>query len=219
MVVIKSYPSGISLHIDDEKQFDLVLEEVGMKFEESRRFFKNASVAVSVEGRELSIDEEKLLIQAIEEHSDVHVMCLVGKNEETNKKFVKAIRRIETLQEECNGRFHKGNVLSGHVIESDGNLVIFGNVHKGGTVAAGKNIIVLGELNGEAIAGLSDDFAFITAVRMNPELCRIGSLNYKPGKNGIFDKRKSEACIIYKKSESLVCEVITPEAVASAASI
>lgn len=220
MVVIKSYPKGISIHIYEEQIFEEVLIEIGNKLEESRKFFKNAAVAIAVEGRVLSMDEEKLLIQTIETHSDLQVICLVGKNEETNKKFIKALKRVEVSKEEHNGRFFRGNVLPGQTVDSEGSLVIIGSVLKGGIVSAAKEIIVLGELLGEACAGLDNEEGnFVAALRMSPTKCTISSRTYKPVKQGFFNKRKNEPCIIYKKGEDVICEAASPESILDAATI
>ncbi len=212
MVIIKSYQGGISLHVNNVTPFDELIVEIADKFEESRKFFKNASVAISVEGRILSQDEEIVLIQTIEEHSDLNIICLVGKNEETNKKFVKALKRVEQQYEEANCRYYRGNVNNDQMIDSDGNLIIIGNVHKGATIAAAKDIIVLGELNGEAYAGLCGESGhFVCAVRMNPTLCKINSKEFKISKKGLFDKSKNEPCIIYEKDGILSSEILNPE--------
>lgn len=220
MVIIKSYHSGISLHLGETDDFEQILSQVAEKFEESRKFFKNASVAISIEDRLLSTDEERQIIQTIEEHSDIQIMCIIGKDEETNRKFIKALKRIEDQKEEYNCRYVMGNVLGGQVIESEGNLVIVGNVMKGSTLAASKNIIVMGELLGEAYAGMDKERGhFITALRLSPEKCKIGELSFKISKNGIFAKKKNESSIIYEKDGQLISEVISPEAIANAASI
>lgn len=41
-VVIKSFPSGIVLHLDPDLPFDQLLADVGEKFRESSSFFKDA---------------------------------------------------------------------------------------------------------------------------------------------------------------------------------
>ena len=146
MVVIKSYPGGLSLRLNSEEDYETILNEVSAKFEESRKFFKNASVAISVEGRMLDAEEEKRLICAIEDHSDLSVICLVGKNEETNRKFVKALKKIDEMKDEYNNRVFRGNVLASQCIDSEGVLVVIGNVCRGGKVIAGKDIIVMGDL-------------------------------------------------------------------------
>ena len=220
MVIIKSYQGGLSIHVNDSQPFETLIVEIAKKFEESRKFFKNAAVAISVEGRTLSPEEEIVLIQTIEEHSDLEIICLVGKNEETNKRFVKALKRVEQQYEEANCRYYKGNVLADQVIDSDGNLFILGNVMKGGTVAANKDVIVLGELNGEVYAGMfGDPGHMVYAVRMNPTLCKIGSLELKNNKKGLFDKRKDEPCIVYEKDGALICEIADPENLINVTSI
>ena len=219
MVVIKSYPGGLSLRLNNDEDYETILDEVSNKFEESRKFFKNASVAISVEGRVLDAEEEKRLICAIEEHSDLSVICLVGKNEETNRKFVKALKKIDEMKDEYNNWVFRGNVLASQCVDSEGVLVIIGNVCRGGKVVAGKDIIVMGELEGEALCGQKCENSVAIALKMNPSRLIIGSKTYKPSKSGLFDKRKSEPCVIYDRSGSLVCEVVTPEIIADVTSI
>ena len=219
MVVIKSYPGGLSLRLNNDEDYETILDEVSNKFEESRKFFKNASVAISVEGRVLDAEEEKRLICAIEEHSDLSVICLVGKNEETNRKFVKALKKIDEMKDEYNNRVFRGNVLASQCVDSEGVLVIIGNVCRGGKVVAGKDIIVMGELEGEALCGQKCENSVAIALKMNPSRLIIGSKTYKPSKSGLFDKRKSEPCVIYDRSGSLVCEGVTPEIIADVTSI
>ena len=219
MVVIKSYPGGLSLRLNNDEDYETILDEVSNKFEESRKFFKNASVAISVEGRVLDAEEEKRLICAIEEHSDLSVICLVGKNEETNRKFVKALKKIDEMKDEYNNRVFRGNVLASQCVDSEGVLVIIGNVCRGGKVVAGKDIIVMGELEGEALCGQKCENSVAIALKMNPSRLIIGSKTYKPSKSGLFDKRKSEPCVIYDRCGSLVCEVVTPEIIADVTSI
>ena len=53
-VIIKSFPNGISIWLDDEMPFSQLIQEVAFKFKESAHFFKDASMVLSFEGRELS---------------------------------------------------------------------------------------------------------------------------------------------------------------------
>ena len=141
LTTIKSYQNGIALHLDPTADFEDVLADVATKFEESRKFFKNAKVALSIEDRVLSEEEEKRIVVAINEHSDVNLMCLVGKNEETNRKYVKALKRMESQFAENNTRLYVGNINEGDIIESEGSLIVYGNVEMGGAAVAKKDII------------------------------------------------------------------------------
>ena len=68
--------------MDAEASFDDILFEIADKFTNARAFFKDVKVALSIEGRILSTEEEKQVIQTITKNSDVQIICLIGKNEE-----------------------------------------------------------------------------------------------------------------------------------------
>ena len=53
-VIIKSFPNGLTIFLDSELPFSQLLEEIAMKFSESANFFKDASMVLSFEGRELT---------------------------------------------------------------------------------------------------------------------------------------------------------------------
>ena len=62
------------------------------------------------------------------------------------KTFEKEIAVSET-------KFHHGSLRSGQKIETEGSLVIIGDVNSGAEVIASDNIIILGALRGLAHAG------------------------------------------------------------------
>ncbi len=221
MVVIKSFKGGIALHLSEEEDFETILKEIGDRFEEAKKFFRDAALALSIEDRQVSADEEKAIIQAIESHSDLKIICLIGKNEETDRKFIKALKRVEIQRDESIGRFYKGDVLNGEVLESDGTLVVYGNVMPGGSVAAKKDIIVLGSLEGDAYADLDKEGGhFIAAVKMAPHSCTLCGENMKTSAGkGLFDKRKNVPCVIYSKNGELVCDILSPGIIENATTI
>lgn len=49
VVMIKSFPNGISLYLDAELPFEKILEEIGYKFAQARNFFGNVAMALSIE--------------------------------------------------------------------------------------------------------------------------------------------------------------------------
>ena len=53
-VLIKSFPNGITLRLDGELPFEELLTEISYKFSEARAFFGKVSMALSIEGREVS---------------------------------------------------------------------------------------------------------------------------------------------------------------------
>ena len=213
-VVMKSFPNGISIHMDQEADFSEILLEIADKFTNARAFFKDIKVALALEGRSLSTEEEKQIIQTITEHSDVQILCLIGKNEESGKGIIKALKRVENEKEEYNGRFHRGSLYTGQTLETEGSVVIVGNVEKGASVIASKDIIVIGALLGEAYAGASgNDSHFVCALKFDPQKCKIGDVrHHKTKEKGLFgNKNKFVPQIAYVKNNEIQVDNITKE--------
>lgn len=60
-------------------------------------------------------------------------------------------------------KFHRGSLRSGQKIETEGSLVVLGDVNSGAEVIASDNIIVLGALRGLAHAGAKGNKQAIVA--------------------------------------------------------
>ena len=215
LIVMKSFQNGISVYMDSDADFSEILKEIAVKFQNARAFFKDIKVALSLEGRNLSAEEEREIIQTISENSDVQIICLIGKNEESNKGIIKALKRVETEKEEYNGRFHKGSLVSGQTLETEGSIVIVGNVEKGASVIASKDVIIIGGLFGEAYAGAAgDDSHFVAALKFEPQRCKIGDVKFAGAKEkgGLFgSKNKFSPQIAYVKNNEIQVEGITKE--------
>ena len=76
-VIIKSSKNGINLVLDETMPFDLLLEEVKNKFVDSEKFFKNARIAISFEGRSLSEAEQYAVIDVIQQNTTISVVCIM----------------------------------------------------------------------------------------------------------------------------------------------
>lgn len=64
---------------------------------------------------------------------------------------------------------------SGQKVHSDGSIIIWGNVHESAEVTAGKDVVVLGRLEGLAHAGCFGDISStIFALQLSPRQVRIG---------------------------------------------
>ena len=212
-VIIKSFQNGIAVILDASIPFQTLLEEVGMKFRESATFFKDAKMAVSFEGRSLSAEEEKQLVAEITSNCSLRIICLVGKDDEKNQTYLKAIHQIEK-KDENEGRFYKGTLKDGQVLEVDSSIVIIGDVYPGSAIAAKKDIIIIGGLYGEAYAGVDgEDGHFVAALEMSPEKLKIGNIKYDTGKKaGKWSiKPKVQPKIAYEKAGQILVEPITKE--------
>ncbi len=182
--VIKSFQNGINLLLNPEVSFEQILQDMAEKFASSRSFFGSASVALAIEGRVLSQEEEVAIIDVVRENSDLNVICIVGKEDAQNNNFVKA---LQTMQSKLpSGEYMQvfsGSLTDNEVIEMEDSIIILGDVEAGCSVTSSKNIVVLGGLYGEACAGKeTGKEAYIVAVEMEPSSLSIGNFKYIPMK-------------------------------------
>ncbi|MDE6814785.1 MAG: septum site-determining protein MinC, partial [Lachnospiraceae bacterium] len=178
-VIIKSFPNGIVLHLNPELDFDELLFQIAMKFKESSGFFKDAKMALSIKGRKLTDEEENQVLEAISENSDITVICIVSRDEETDRQFVKAIAQTGEDSLGGEGQFYKGTLRNGQVLETEASIVILGDVYPGSAIISARDIIVLGGLYGEAYAGGNgSEGHYVAALEMSPERLKIGDFKY-----------------------------------------
>lgn len=215
-VIIKSFPNGIVLHLSEADTFEEILRETAIRFQESRDFFKDAKMALSIKGRKLTEEEENTLLNIISENSDIHILCLVSDDEDTDRMFIKAISETD-FSEDGNGnsagQFYKGTLKNGEVLETEYSIVILGDVYPGSAIISARDIIVLGGLYGEAYAGGNgSDGHYVAALEMSPEKLKIGDFKYhakEKSKWGI--KPKVQPKIAYVKNKKIVMDSLTKE--------
>lgn len=176
-VVIKGNKSGIRLVLDKDIPFDELQKEIADKFESSAEFLGNAQVAISFEGRELSEDEEAVILQCISEHSKLDVVCVIDNDKKREEYFTKSLNERLMEMNSNSGQFFKGNLRSGQVMEFETSIIILGDVNAGAQVVSTGNVIILGALNGTVYAGASGrQNCFVVALKMNPMQIRIGDV-------------------------------------------
>ncbi len=74
-------------------------------------------------------------------------------------------------------KFHKGSLRSGQKLETEGSLVVLGDVNSGAEVMASENIVVLGSLRGLAHAGAKGNKqAIISAGLLDTVQIRIANI-------------------------------------------
>ena len=123
-ILIKKFPNGIRLYLNPELDFEELIKEIAAKFNQSRQFFRDARVALAFEGRELTDAEERQIITTIQLNSDIEILCIIGKNEETDRNFVKAIQKVDFQHTDNYGHFYRGTLKNNQKIEVD-NLTLY----------------------------------------------------------------------------------------------
>ncbi len=215
-VIIKSFPNGLSLYLDDGMGFDSLLDEIALKFKESAHFFKDASMAISFEGRKMTSEEERKVLDVISENSSLNIVCVIEKDDEANQNYVRALQQLTFHQQEMEnaGQFYKGTLKDGQILETENSIIILGDVYPGASIISRKDIVVLGGLYGQAYAGGGGlEGHFVVALEMSPEKLKIGEFKYKTSeKQSKWSiKPKIQPKIAYVKDGRVIMEAITKE--------
>lgn len=219
LVRIKSFSKGLTLRLDDQVLFEDLLSEVAAKFTEGKAFFGKESVAISFTGRKLSEIEQIRLMDAIQSHCDLKVLCIVEQDEAQDKVFVKSLQHAEfqklaetELDKEIQV-FH-GSLQDGEEVETPNSIVVFGDVEAGCAVTSEKNVLILGSLYGTAKAGAGEDGknCIVAALEMTPEALAIGDFKYTPPKTSKWGKKKKGQALTARiREDAIVMEELTKE--------
>ena len=213
LVKIKGMRDGILIKLDDKAEFNDVYNDLCDKFRESSNYFKDASLIIGFDGRNLTPDEEQKLLDGISLNSDVNILCLISDDEENNKRFVRAKSQFDKFNNYEDKQFHRGSVRAHERLETDQSIIILGDVNAGGVVKSKGNIIILGTLYGTAHAGISGNTnSFVFSLDMKS--ARVGvaeALSEVQFKSSIFQKNKVCPRISYLAGRDVITEEITPE--------
>jgi len=139
------------------------------------------------------------------------VKKLMKTKEKKSKDQAMDLSKFNPLMEEGKTHFYRGTLRSGAKIESDGSVVVIGDVNPSSIIRARGNVIVLGRLNGTVYAGLNgDEQAFVTAIYFNPIQLTIGMKTKTDMQKEILDSsrvnKKNKFRIARIKNQEIVVE-------------
>ena len=139
----------IVIKLNDDAEHQEVMDDLKRKLPELKKLYKDEKTPINVTGRVLKNKEMDEIQALIKDKIDVEIefdmpktLGLYG----IKKSFEKEIDMSET-------KFHKGSLRSGQKLESEGSIVVIGDVNSGAEVIASDNIVILGALRGLAHAG------------------------------------------------------------------
>lgn len=218
-VVIKSNKYGLIVVLDEAAEWEILKKEVAEKFSSSAKFFGSAQMALCFQGRKLSLEEETELVDVISASCQIQVICIVDENEITEQKMKQAVEQrcqdgeadLMNLQD---GRFYKGTLRSGQVLESETSIIILGDVNPGARVISKGNVIVLGSLKGNVYVGASgNESAFVAALSMDPMQIRIADIIARSSDGAAPRKKKADDTpkIAFAEDGNIYIEPITKE--------
>ena len=211
-VIIKGKNDRLVIALNPDIDFLDICDILKTKILEAKNFIGNSRMAIEFSGRALTNEEENKLIGIITENSNIVISYIFSKRTDSEEEM--DLENINPLIEEGKTHFFRGTLRSGSKIESDGNVVVLGDVNPSSIIKARGNVIVLGHLNGTVYAGLGgDDRAFIGAVYFNPIQLTIGMKTITDIQDEILDSsrvnkktRFKVACI--RNQEIVVEELI-----------
>ena len=208
-VIIKGKNDRLVIALNPDIDFLDICDILKTKILEAKNFIGNSRMAIEFSGRALTNEEENKLIGIITENSNIVISYIFSKRTDSEEEM--DLENINPLIEEGKTHFFRGTLRSGSKIESDGNVVVLGDVNPSSIIKARGNVIVLGHLNGTVYAGLGgDDRAFIGAIYFNPIQLTIGMKTITDIQNEILDSsrvdKKSKFKIASIKNQEIVVE-------------
>lgn len=199
LVMLKGNRYGITVYLDPEAPFDVLKEVLKDKLGKSADFFRNVRLALTFEGRILSTEQQRALLEIIESYSQLNIVCIMQNEKDTEDLFRRAVDWAEYQEEkekrtalhlpvnkwnsldDCylgnKGQFYKGTLHFGQIVESESSIVVLGSIQSGAKLIARGNIVILGSLKGAAYAGAGGKKeAFIAALDMETTHLKIDNV-------------------------------------------
>ena len=209
-VIIKGKNDRLVIALDPDISFLDICDILKTKILEARNFIGNSRMAIEFSGRALTNEEENILIGIITDNSNIVISYIFSKREDSDEEI--DLDHLNPLIEEGKTHFYRGTLRSGSKIESDGNVVVLGDVNPSSIIKARGNVVVLGHLNGTVYAGLGgDDRAFIGAVHFNPIQITIGMKTITDIQNEILDSTRVNKKDKFKVARIRNQEIIVEE--------
>ncbi len=184
--VIKSNKTGLTLILDPQIDFDIIIKELEDKFIASEGFWGRTTMTLTIEGRALDYMEQTRIVNTITEHSEIQILCMLDSDLTIIEDYKNAFLKYYSEFNNLTGMLHPGSIRDGETIEAEASIIIIGDVFEKAKIVSSGNIIVLGELSGEAQAGVGGNTdAVIVAFSMNTDKVAIGDVKKsgKPQKN------------------------------------
>ena len=172
-VSINLRKNEILIKISDDAEQKDIIDNLRRKLPELRKMYKNEKTPITVTGKILKNKEIDEIQELIKRNIDVEIDFDMPKSlglSSITRTFNKEIAISET-------KFHRGSLRKKQKMESEGSLVILGDVNSGAEVMASDNIVVLGALRGLAHAGAKGNKqAMISAGLLDTVQIRIANV-------------------------------------------
>lgn len=172
-VSINLRKNQIIIKIAEDAEQKKIIKALTKKLPELKKLYKDEKTPIKIIGKVLKNKEIDEIQELIKENIDVDIEFDMPKSlglSSITRTFKQEIAISET-------KFHKGSLRSGQRIETEGSVIILGDVNSGAEVIASDNIVVLGNLRGLAHAGAKgNEKAIIAAGNLDAVQIRISNV-------------------------------------------
>ena len=163
----------IVVKIAEDAEQKRIISELSRKISDLKKLYKDEKTPIRIVGKVLKNKEIDEIQELIKEKIDVEIDFDMPKSlglSSITRTFKQEIAISET-------KFHRGSLRSGQRLETEGSIVIKGDVNSGAEVIASDNIVVVGTLRGLAHAGAKGNKnAIIAAGKLDAVQIRISNI-------------------------------------------
>ena len=172
-VSINLRKNEIVIKIAEDAEQKKIISELTKKLSDLKKLYKEDKTPIKIVGKVLKNKEIDEIQELIKETIDVDIDFDMPKSlglSSITRTFKQEVAISET-------KFHRGSLRSGQRLETEGSIVIIGDVNSGAEVIASDNIVVLGNLRGLAHAGAKGNKnAIIAAGKLDAVQLRISNI-------------------------------------------
>ncbi len=186
-IVLKLYRNGMIVFLNEEMSYERFKKAVVDKFKKSEGFFQGATPNVGFKGIELDKNQCDEIIKEISGILNCEVSLWENPSglEQTTEEKIRGAQSAEQALtsafkidiEDSKTKFYNKTLRSGQKLESDGHVVVVGDVNPGAEIVAAGNIFVMGTIKGVVHAGAKGDReAIVVALNLIPTQLRIADI-------------------------------------------
>lgn len=170
-IMIKGVKDGLLFLLDDQCDFDVIIEELKHKIEKTHQQLLSGPlihITIKLGNRTISEEQSKQLTEIIRSQGNL-IIHAIDSNVPAVSKAHAELKVLSAI------------VRAGQEIEYDGDLLLLGDVHPGGVLRSTGDIYVLGALRGTAYAGIKGRTeSIIAASVLRPTQMKIANILSKP---------------------------------------
>ncbi len=172
-VSINLKKNEIVIKIAEDAEQKKIVSELIKKLPDLKKLYKDEKTPIKIVGKVLKNKEIDEIQDIIKDKIDVEIEFDMPKSlglSSITRTFKQEIAVSET-------KFHRGSLRSGQRLETEGSIVIIGDVNSGAEVIASDNIVVVGNLRGLAHAGAKGNKnAIVAAGKLDTVQIRISNI-------------------------------------------